>query len=102
MVSEQSFARELVGFARRSRGSSPDGPLDGAFVVSCNGGRVLAGASQVYRGQCLVTGAELVGMLGCGMVVARPSGGGVSVFLAPEARQGRVLLLKPEPMRHEG
>jgi len=97
-VFEHRFAEELVDAARGRRGGcvgEPGSPLEGAFVVS-RGGRVLAAEARVLRGSRPVSGAELVAMLGAGMVFSRSAAGSITALLAPEVGQGRALLVKPD------
>lgn len=96
-VFDLRFAKEVLGFAGR-RGGQVDvlgRSLEGVFVVAARTGRVLAGPARIFRGPRLSSGAELVSMLGAGMLFTRSAAGSVTALLTSEARQGRALLLKP-------
>jgi len=96
-VFDHRFASEVVSFAQRYNGEVDElgSPMDGAFVVSCRSGQVLAAAARIFRGHRLVGGTELVATLGGGVALSRSASGDVTALFAPEVRQGRALLMKP-------
>uniref|UniRef100_A0A7S4RMT9 Uncharacterized protein n=1 Tax=Alexandrium monilatum TaxID=311494 RepID=A0A7S4RMT9_9DINO len=96
-VFERRFAEDVVAAAaaRRGRREPPsDAPLEGVFVVS-PGGAVLATAASVARSSRAVGAAELLALLGAGMVLSRSAAGAVTVLLAPELSRGCALQLQP-------